>query len=198
MQRKGRAGRTGPGVCFRLFEESDYAALAEYSTPEIHRVPLDGTVLQMVAMGLNDARKFPFVEPPNKESLENAVLSLKEVGAMNPDESLTVTGRMLSKLPVDVSVGKILIMGTLFHQVEAVLTVAAALSVQSPFTNNAYKDPDCIAARKNMDSDSGDPITLLNAYREWLTVKQVCSLLSKMIFSKSNYLPKLSQLSAEA
>ena len=182
-----------------MFEESDYAALAEYSTPEIHRVPLDGTVLQMVAMGLNDARKFPFVEPPNKESLENAVLSLKEVGAMNPDESLTVTGRMLSKLPVDVSVGKILIMGTLFHQVEAVLTVAAALSVQSPFTNNAYKDPDCIAARKNMDSDSGDPITLLNAYREWLTVKQVCSLLSKMIFfSKSNYFPKLSQLSVEA
>ena len=50
-------------------------------------------------------------------------------------------------------------------QVEAVLTIAAALSVQSPFTNNAYKDPDCVAARKNMDSDHGDPITLLNAYR---------------------------------
>ena len=45
------------------------------------------------------------------------------------------------------------------------LTIAAALSVQSPFTNNAYKDPDCVAARKNMDSDHGDPITLLNAYR---------------------------------
>ena len=53
-------------MCYRLFEETDYAALAEYSTPEIHRVPLDATVLQMVAMGLDDARKFPFVEPPNK------------------------------------------------------------------------------------------------------------------------------------
>ncbi len=50
------------------------------------------------------------------------------------------------------------------------LTLAAALSVQSPFTNNAFKDSDCVAARRNLDSDHGDPITLLNAYREWLEV----------------------------
>jgi hypothetical protein len=55
-------------------------------------------------------------------------------------------------------------------KVDSVLTLAAALSVQSPFTNNAYKDPDCVAARRNLDSDHGDPITLLNAYREWLEV----------------------------
>ena len=96
---------------------------------------------------------------------------LKEVGAMNEDESLTFTGEMLANLPVDVNIGKMLIMGTLFHQVDSVLSLAAALSVQSPFTNNAYKDQDCIAARKDMDSDHGDPITLLNAYREWLEVK---------------------------
>ncbi len=55
-------------------------------------------------------------------------------------------------------------------QVDSVLTLAAALSVQSPFTNNAFKDSDCVAARRNLDSDHGDPITLLNAYREWLEV----------------------------
>jgi len=55
-------------------------------------------------------------------------------------------------------------------KVDSVLTLAAALSVQSPFTNNAFKDPDCVAARRNLDSDHGDPITLLNAYREWLEV----------------------------
>jgi len=58
-------------------------------------------------------------------------------------------------------------------KVDAVLTLAAALSVQSPFTNNAYKDPDCVAARRNLDSDHGDPITLLNAYREWLEVSSI-------------------------
>ena len=50
------------------------------------------------------------------------------------------------------------------------MALAAALSVQSPFTNDAFRNSDCVAARKNLDSDHGDPITLLNAYREWLQV----------------------------
>ena len=170
-QRKGRAGRTGPGVCFRLFSEKDYMAMTPYSKPEIERVPLDSLVLQMVSMGLPDARKFPFIEPPAAESLENSITSLKEQGAMAEDESLTVTGKMLSNLPVDVCIGKMLIMGSLFHQIESILTLAAAMSVQSPFTNKAYRDDDCVAARRSLDSDHGDPITLLNAFREWLKIK---------------------------
>ncbi|TRY63932.1 hypothetical protein TCAL_10894 [Tigriopus californicus] len=170
-QRKGRSGRTGPGVCFRLFSDAEYKALAPYSTPEIQRVPLDNLILQMIAMGLPDARKFPFIEPPPVESVENSILMLKEQGALNEDESLTVSGRMLSNLPVDVTIGKMLIMGTMFHQVESVLSLAAALSVQSPFTNSAYRDADCVAARRNLDSDHGDPITLLNSYRDWLRIK---------------------------
>ena len=138
-QRKGRAGRTGPGVCFRLYSEAEYSSLSPYSKPEIERVPLDSLVLQMVAMGLPDARKFPFIEPPPPESLENSILVLKEQGAMTAEERLTPMGRLLSNLPVDVSIGKILIMGSLFNQVESVLTLAAALSVQSPFTNKAYR-----------------------------------------------------------
>ncbi len=51
------AGRTGPGVCFRLYNESDYDEFQEYSTPEIHRVPLDTLILQMLALGLQDPRK---------------------------------------------------------------------------------------------------------------------------------------------
>ena len=93
----------------------------------------------MVAMGLPDARLFPFIEPPPAESLENSILVLKEQGAMTTDEKLTTMGRMLSNLPVDVSIGKILINGSMFHQVDSVLTLAAALSVQSPFTNKAYR-----------------------------------------------------------
>ena len=170
-QRKGRAGRTGPGTCFRLFSEQEYQAMAAYSKPEIERVPLDSLVLQMVAMGLPDCRKFPFIEPPKPEALENSISVLKEQEAMTEDETLTVTGKVLSNLPVDVSIGKMLIMGTLFHQADAVLSLAAALSVQSPFTNKAYKDMDCVANRRNLDSDHGDPITLLNSYREWLKIK---------------------------
>ena len=76
-QRKGRAGRTGPGACFRLFSEKDYAEFSAYATPEIQRVPLDSMILQMVSMGLPDARKFPFIEPPSCDSIENSLNSLK-------------------------------------------------------------------------------------------------------------------------
>ena len=138
-QRKGRAGRTGPGVCFRLYAESEYASFSPYSKPEIERVPLDSLILQMIAMGLPDARKFPFIESPPPESLENSIMVLKEQGALTADERLTTMGKMLSNLPVDVSIGKILINGSLFHQVDSILTLAAALSVQSPFTNKAFK-----------------------------------------------------------
>ena len=64
-----------------------------------------------------------------------------------------------------------LLMGSIFGQVEAVLALAAALSVQTPFTNRAYRDPDCESARKELDSDHGDPLTLLNAYKAWLEIK---------------------------
>ncbi|XP_057341337.1 probable ATP-dependent RNA helicase DHX34 [Microplitis mediator] len=174
-QRKGRAGRTGPGVCYRIYSEEEYTALEKYSTPEIQRVPLDSLLLQMIAMGLPDARKFPFIEPPPSQSIENSILSLKEHGALMENEKLTCIGRTLSKLPVDITIGKMLIMGSIFDQVEPVLSLAAALSTQNPFTNRAYKDNECETSRKKLESDHGDPITLLNTFREWLEIKQESS-----------------------
>ncbi|WAQ98877.1 DHX34-like protein [Mya arenaria] len=141
-QRKGRAGRTGPGQCFRLYEEREYEAFQEYTTPEIRRVPLDSLVLQMISMGLPDPRKFPFIEPPSLESLDNAVIFLRDQGALHQDESLTPIGLMLSKLPVDVVIGKMLIMGSIFHMIDPVLSIAAAMSVQSPFTSKIHTDVD--------------------------------------------------------
>ncbi|KAL4227796.1 negative regulation of nuclear-transcribed mRNA catabolic process [Mactra antiquata] len=170
-QRKGRAGRTGPGVCYRLYHEREYEAFQDYTTPEIKRVPLDSLVLQMISMGLPDPRKFPFIEAPSIESLENSVLYLKDQGALYPDESLTPIGLMLSKLPVDVVIGKMLIMSSIFHMIDPVLSIAAAMSVQSPFTSKINTDVDSMAARKSLESDNGDPFTLLNAFDEWIQVK---------------------------
>ncbi|KAG1657328.1 putative ATP-dependent RNA helicase DHX34 [Nymphon striatum] len=170
-QRKGRAGRTGPGVCYRLYSEKEYGEMSPYSTPEIQRVPLDALILQMLAMGLPDPRKFPFIEPPSSSSIENAVVSLIEHGALDNDEILTPIGKMLSNLPVEISIGKMLIMGSLFRMVEPALSLASALSVQSPFTNSSFKNPEAMNARKCHESDYGDPITLLNIYNEWLRIK---------------------------
>ncbi|XP_064437324.1 probable ATP-dependent RNA helicase DHX34 isoform X2 [Mirounga angustirostris] len=170
-QRKGRAGRTGPGVCFRLYAESDYDAFAPYPVPEIRRVALDALVLQMKSMNVGDPRTFPFIEPPPPASLETAILYLRDQGALDSSEALTPIGSLLAQLPVDVVIGKMLILGSMFHLAEPVLTIAAALSVQSPFTRSAQSHPECAVARRPLESDQGDPFTLFNVFNAWLQVK---------------------------
>ncbi|XP_074423363.1 putative ATP-dependent RNA helicase DHX34 isoform X4 [Larus michahellis] len=170
-QRKGRAGRTGPGVCYRLYAESDYDAFSPYPVPEIQRVALDALVLQLKSMGLGDPRTFPFLEPPPSSSLETAVRYLRDQGALDEAEDLTPIGNLLAQLPVDVVVGKMLVLGALFGLAEPTLTVAAALSVQSPFLRSAHPNPDCATARRPLESPHGDPLTLLNVFNEWVQVK---------------------------
>ncbi|XP_063697523.1 probable ATP-dependent RNA helicase DHX34 [Culicoides brevitarsis] len=171
-QRKGRAGRTGPGVCYRLYSEKDYEELEPFTTAEIQKVPLESVLLQMISMGLPNARLFPFIEPPPSENMENAILALKQIDALTADEKLTPLGKALARIPVDITIGKMLMVGCVFRQLQPVLTLCAALSIQSPFTTRAYRDKECEEARKSLESDHGDPITLLNAYREWLELKQ--------------------------
>ncbi|UJR09789.1 hypothetical protein I4U23_014016 [Adineta vaga] len=171
-QRKGRAGRTGPGVCFRLYSEQDYLSFQEYSTPEIRRVPLDSLMLQMISMGLKDPRKFPFVEPPDMVAIDSALLRLQEQAALSTiDCSLTSIGSMLARLPVDVSIGKMLIFACIFQYVNPILIMASALSIQSPFLSFLQCDPETITRRRPMMSKHGDPFTLLNLFDEWIYVK---------------------------
>jgi HrpA-like RNA helicase len=170
-QRKGRAGRTGPGVCFRLYSVEDYNAFNEFTTPEIKRVPLNSLLLQMISMGLKDVRKFPFIEPPSLQSIEHSLMFLIEQNALNENEELTSMGKMLAELPVDIQIGKMLIMASIFHVTEPIITMAAALSVQSPFVSNLRCDYETMQSRKELISDHGDPLTLLNAYNEWIQVK---------------------------
>ncbi|KAL6115782.1 dhx34 [Pungitius sinensis] len=170
-QRKGRAGRTGPGVCYRLYAESDYDAFAPYPVPEIHRVALDSLILQMKSMCLGDPLSFVFIDPPPAASIQTAVTYLKEQGALDSRAELTSIGSLLAQLPVDVVIGKMLVLGSLFKLVDPVLTVAAALSVQSPFLRSAQHNPDCGTARQPLQSNHGDPFTLLNTFNAWVEVK---------------------------
>ncbi|XP_069017292.1 probable ATP-dependent RNA helicase DHX34 [Embiotoca jacksoni] len=170
-QRKGRAGRTGPGVCYRLYAESDYDAFAPYPVPEIHRVALDSLILQMKSMSLGDPLSFVFIDPPPTASIQTAVTYLKAQGALDSRGELTSIGSLLAQLPVDVVIGKMLVLGSLFNLVEPVLTVAAALSVQSPFLRSSQHNPDCATARQPLQSSQGDPFTLLNTFNAWVEVK---------------------------
>ncbi|VDP18217.1 unnamed protein product [Soboliphyme baturini] len=170
-QRKGRAGRTGPGNCYRFYSPQQYEKFDKYTEPEIRRVSLSSLLLQMYHLNIADPRNFRFIEPPNKDSIENAITHLKDQSALTNEELLSPLGQILVNLPVDVRIGKMLVMGCLFQQIQPILTVAAALDVQSPFTSRSFRDLEAQSLRGQLMSDSGDPFALLNVYREWLNVK---------------------------
>ncbi|KAJ0175217.1 hypothetical protein K1T71_009358 [Dendrolimus kikuchii] len=173
-QRKGRAGRTGPGVCYRIYSEQQYSEMDPFSTPEVSRVPLASLLLLMSSLGVSDVRRFPFLDAPPEDSVENALLELKQHGALTSNEKLTSLGRALANLPVEVSLAKALVVGSATlppHKRDSALALTAALGIRSIYTTRAHRDFECENARKPEESDHGDPITLLSLYCAWLTVK---------------------------
>lgn len=147
-------------------------------------------------MGLGDPRSFPFLDPPSPSSLESALRYLHAQGALDDTEELTPIGTLLAQLPVDVVLGekppphplknnpfpplfsppphlhlagKMLVLGSLLALADPTLTVAAVLSVPSPFLR--LSDPERAAARRALESPHGDPLTLLNAFNEWVKVR---------------------------
>ncbi|MEQ2190544.1 DEAH (Asp-Glu-Ala-His) box polypeptide 34 [Xenoophorus captivus] len=126
----------------------------------------------MKSMDLGDPLSFVFIDPPPTASIQTAVTYLKEQGALDSRGELTSIGRLLAQLPVDVVIGKMLVLGSLFNLVEPVLTVAAALSVQSPFVRSSQNNPDCNTARQPLHSNQGDPFTLLNTFNTWVEVSE--------------------------
>jgi len=174
-QRKGRAGRTGPGVCFRLYSEAEYERFQKNTPPEISRANLQGLVLQLknIAGGACDPRAFPWLEPPPRDALESATWALREHGALTSAETLTPLGGLLASLPVDVNAGKLLALASLFGLTGPATSLAAALAVKSPFARKpgGSASGNTREARFDFESPHGDPFTALTAYARWLDVR---------------------------
>jgi HrpA-like RNA helicase len=109
-QRAGRAGRTGPGICYRFYSEKEHNALLEYPVPEIMRMPLHSVCLQIKALDFGDPRVFNFLEAPPEKAMENAIGELKNMDCLDDFEDVTHLGRILVALPVELPLGKMLIL----------------------------------------------------------------------------------------
>ncbi len=131
-QRKGRCGRTGPGVCIRLYAEDDYRSRPEYTDPEIVRSNLASVILQMAALRLGRVEEFPFVDPPDSRLIKDGRDTLHELGAMREDTELTRIGHVLAGLPVDPRIGRMIVAASEEECLPEVLVIGAALSVQDP------------------------------------------------------------------
>jgi ATP-dependent helicase HrpB len=99
-QRRGRAGRTEPGICYRLWSEGQSAALAAFDRPEILESDLSGLVLDLASWGVTDPAALPFLDPPPKPAWAEAVALLKELEALTEDGRITPEGAALARLPL--------------------------------------------------------------------------------------------------
>jgi ATP-dependent helicase HrpA len=130
-QRKGRCGRIAPGVCYRLYAESDFLAQPAYTDPEIRRTNLAAVVLQMRAFGLGNIETFPFLDPPEPRAIRDALTLLTELGAI-VDDRLTPIGRSMARLPIDPRLARMLVEAAKHGALAELLIITSGLALQDP------------------------------------------------------------------
>ncbi|XP_006624328.1 ATP-dependent RNA helicase DHX8 [Apis dorsata] len=167
-QRAGRAGRTGPGKCYRLYTERAYRdEMLPTPVPEIQRTNLATTVLQLKTMGINDLLHFDFMDAPPVESLIMALESLHSLSALDNEGLLTRLGRRMAEFPLEPNLSKMLIMSVHLQCSDEILTIVSMLSVQNVFYRP--KDKQALADQKKakFNQPEGDHLTLLAVYNSW-------------------------------
>ncbi|KAL4031654.1 hypothetical protein IC575_009942 [Cucumis melo] len=155
-QRRGRAGRVQPGVCYRLYPKIIHDAMLQYQLPEILRTPLQELCLHIKSLQLGTVGSFlaQALQPPDPLAVQNAIELLKTIGALDDMEELTPLGRHLCTLPLDPNIGKMLLMGSIFQCLNPALTIAAALAHRDPFILPINRKEEANDAKKSFAGDS--------------------------------------------
>ncbi len=161
-QRTGRAGRTRPGVCVRLWDEAGQRSRPEQTEPEIRRVDLAGAVLQLLALGESDVDRFPWLDPPRPEAVGQALKLLRRLGAVEGGR-LTDVGRAMARLPVHPRVARLLIEGQRLGHPDRAALAAALLAERDPFVREFDAGPPVRTAPPT-SSDVLDRVEALEAF----------------------------------
>ena len=165
QQRAGRAGRTRPGKCFRLYTEAAFKKeLDETTHPEVLRSNLASTVLDLKKLGIDDLVHFDLMDPPAPETMMRALEELNYLACLDDDGNLTALGKLASEFPLDPALAVMLISSPEFYCSNEILSLTALLSVPQIFVRP-------ISARKRADEmknlfahPDGDHLTMLNVY----------------------------------
>ena len=168
-QRKGRAGRTCPGECYRLYSKGDYADMRDDSVPEILRITLAFAVIKLYEFGIEDIHSFEFVESPDRKALDEAIENLKFLGAIK-NGKLTKLGKKMALLPLDPNLSKVLL-DAISKGIGAEAAAAVAIST---LAGRVFFRPDTAELKEESDAkrlpfcqESGDQMTYLHAYHQW-------------------------------
>ncbi|KAG6394384.1 hypothetical protein SASPL_144968 [Salvia splendens] len=167
-QRAGRAGRTGPGTCYRLYTESAYLnEMLPSPVPEIQRSNVGNVVLLLKSLKVDNLLDFDFMDPPPQENILNSMYQLWVLGALNNVGDLTDIGWKMVEFPLDPPLAKMLLMGKQLGCIDEVLTIVSMLSVPSVFFRPKDRVEESDAAREKFFVPESDHLTLLNVYQQW-------------------------------
>lgn len=170
-QRAGRAGRTKPGKCYRLYTEQAYETLPEATVPEIQRSNLAPVILQLKSLGIDNIARFDYLTPPPAELVIRALELLYSLGALDDYAKLTKPlGTRMTELAVEPMMAKALLSAQGFGCLSEVLSIAAMTSLQGNvwFSHEGQKKAQ-EGARRKFAAEEGDHLTLLNVYHAFVT-----------------------------
>lgn len=167
-QRAGRAGRTQPGKCFRLYTELSFKRdLQETTYPEILRSNLGNVVLTLKKLGIDDLVHFDFMDPPAPETLMRALEMLNYLGALDDEGELTDLGFKMSNFPLNPQLSMMLIVSPDYGCSNEVVTITACMSVPQIFMRPKESAKAADAAKDQFSHPDGDHLTLLTAYQAY-------------------------------
>jgi RNA helicase HrpA len=183
-QRKGRAGRTQPGICYRLYTRKDFENRLLFTTEEIYRTDLSEVVLRMADLGLTAFEEFDFIAPPNREGLIAAIETLNLLNALESDRTLSRIGKLMTEFPLPPRHSRIIVEAILQYPqiIQETLIAAAFLSTQSPYILPPGEETDARKAHHRFRDPGGDFVSYLNLYQAYRDAR------SKAQFCEKNYL----------
>lgn len=172
-QRRGRAGRTAPGTCIRLFTKEDFDQRPLFTEEEIYRTDLSEVVLRMAELGLRDFESFDFLSPPNMRGILGAIKTLELLDAINTDRSLTATGEMMSRFPLLPRHSRMIVeaIKTYPDVIEETIIAASFLSTNSPYLLPQGEEIEARRAHHAFRTPEGDFVSYLRLLRDFLSAK---------------------------
>uniref|UniRef100_A0A096M857 RNA helicase n=1 Tax=Poecilia formosa TaxID=48698 RepID=A0A096M857_POEFO len=174
LQRKGRAGRCRPGICFHLFSRLRFNNMQEFQVPQLLRMPLQELCLQTKLLAPSSCPVAEFLskapQPPPTHAIQSAVHMLKTIDALDQNEDLTDLGFHLADLPVEPHLGKMVLCAVVLKCLDPILTIACTLAYRDPFTLPAESSQKraALQSRKRFTSNTfSDHMALLRAFQAW-------------------------------